>query len=73
MIQGVREVFEIVDLDHDTAKDAEKGDDEGEKGKEMAKGMGKMVLIGRGLDQDLFERSLRWWVFEGGEAGGGGS
>lgn len=45
MIQGVREVFEIVDLDRG----------EGREGKEE----GKLVLIGRGLDEAAFGGSLR--------------
>lgn len=44
MVQGVREVFEIVDLD--------RGGSEG--GVE-----GKLVLIGRGLDEGAFGGSLR--------------
>ena len=49
MIQGVREVFEIVDLDLGRSDS---------KGME-SKGMGKLVLIGRGLDEDTFGGSLR--------------
>ena len=50
MVQGVREVFEIVDLDRG--------------GKRAGKGMegsreGKLVLIGRGLDEAAFGGSLR--------------
>ena len=45
MIQGVREVFEIVDLD--TGKGRESGRE------------GKLVLIGRGLDGEAFGESLR--------------
>ena len=53
MIQGVREVFEIVDLDRG-----------GSDGRSGAKGMesraeGKLVLIGRGLDEVAFGGSLR--------------
>ena len=49
MIQGVREVFEIVDLDRG------RSDGKGMESKEE----GKLVLIGRGLDEDAFGRSLR--------------
>jgi len=56
MIQGVREVFEIVDLD----------DRKGVVGDGGELQMGKMVLIGQGLDQDAFERSLRWGLEDGG-------
>lgn len=44
MLQGVREVFEITDLDAGVA---------GEKGKG-----GKIVLIGRGLRREDLEASL---------------
>ena len=49
MLQGVREVFEITDLDD------EKGDSSGdvEEGKR-----GKLVFIGRGLNGEEMERSL---------------
>ena len=46
MIQGVREVFEIVDADYDGA------------GAGSASLGGKIVFIGRGLDGEGFERSL---------------
>lgn len=59
MIQGVREVFEIVDLDNGGKGTAEEGGEQW---------MGKMVLIGRGLDGDAFGESLRWSL----DGGGGG-
>ena len=46
MVQGVRNVFEITDL--------ETGDEAGSD----LNTMGKLVLIGRGLNQDYFQRSL---------------
>ena len=46
MIQGVREVFEIVDMEC-----------EGKSGK-VGKAEGKMVLIGRGLNAGAFGESL---------------
>lgn len=49
MIQGVREVFEIVDLERGG------GGGEGVRVGEE----GKLVLIGRGLDEAAFGRSLR--------------
>lgn len=57
MIQGVREVFEIVDLDGGGREGGGKGKGKGverEGGQE-----GKLVLIGRGLDEVAFRRSLR--------------
>lgn len=50
MIQGVREVFEFVDMD---SRVVQKGKDKERKGTE-----GKMVLIGRGLHEGAFGRSL---------------
>ena len=47
MIQGVREVFEIVDLD-----------DSGGSRQDGGTGEGKMVLIGRGLEVGRFKESL---------------
>ena len=47
MVQGVREVFEITDLV--VGKEASSGQNE----------EGKLVLIGRGLDRDQFEISLK--------------
>lgn len=49
MIQGVREIFEIVDLEQNGS-----GDKVGSGG---ATG-GKMVLIGRGMDEKMFGVSL---------------
>ena len=43
MVQGVREVFEIVDLDGTEPTSLEDS---------------KIVLIGRGLNQDRFQQSL---------------
>ncbi len=50
MVQGVRDVFEIVELER------------GGSGDEKTVGVGsegKLVLIGRGLDEAAFKRSLR--------------
>ena len=50
MIQGVREVFEMVPLD----------DGAGEVKRQMPQDrMGKLVLIGRGIDGEELGRSLR--------------
>ena len=49
MIQGVREVFEIVDIE-------DKDKDEKQEGGEERRG--KVVLIGRGLEREEVERSL---------------
>lgn len=58
MVQGVREVFEIVDVE-----DGRGGDDRGE-GKSQRQisdlGNGKLVFIGRGLDERAFGESLEW-------------
>jgi len=62
MIQGVREVFEISDLERDHKREAAAG-------KSEAQQEGKMVLIGRGLDQEAFARSLGWCLEGGGEGG----
>lgn len=51
MVQGVRDVFEIVDL--------EGGSRDGGAGVGSGGGEGKLVLIGRGLDEGAFEGSLR--------------
>ena len=48
MVQGVRDVFEIVDLDSD-----------------LGQGEGKLVLIGRGLDEGIFGESLRACLADG--------
>lgn len=53
MIQGVREVFEIVDLDR------EEGSQQGQ-----GQGQGKIVLIGRGLVGLPIEESLRFALEE---------
>ena len=50
MLQGVREVFEITDLD----------DGKGDSSVETEEGKtGKLVFIGRGLKGDMMEGSLR--------------
>lgn len=49
MLQGVREVFEIVDMDGGAK----------EKGGDAMDGKGKMVLIGRGLEKVDLGRSLQ--------------
>ena len=48
MVQGVRDVFEITDLD------SEQDDVRGEKG--------KLVLIGRGLKDLAWEDTLLSWI-----------
>ena len=48
MIQGVREVFEIVNMEEGGGKMQRRGID-----------MGKLVLIGRGIDGEELGRSLR--------------
>ena len=50
MIQGVREVFEIVDLDETAGASQRSGPG----------GMGKLVLIGRGLNMEKFEESVNY-------------
>lgn len=52
MIQGVREVFEIVDVEAN--REPPWSEDESE-----AKREGKLVLIGRGLSEIPVEESLR--------------
>lgn len=47
MVQGVREVFEIVDMEEGGGEMQQRGDN-----------MGKLVLIGRGIDGEELERSL---------------
>ena len=54
MVQGVRDVFEIVDLEGGSR---DGGAGVGSRGRE-----GKLVLIGRGLDEGAFEGSLRGWL-----------
>ena len=59
MLQGVREVFEMVDLE-------EASGGKGGGGEMMGKvGKGKMVLIGRGLDFGEFQWSLLWSLARG--------
>ena len=50
MIQGVREVFEIVDMD------------DGGAGLGEVTTPSKVVFIGKGLDQQAFERSLEMYL-----------
>ncbi|KAJ9669850.1 hypothetical protein H2201_000236 [Coniosporium apollinis] len=52
LLQGVREVFEMLD-----EKDASKGED-ASKGTGLPRPEGKTVLIGRGLDEEAFRSSL---------------
>lgn len=59
MIQGVREVFEIVDLDGGGREGEGKGEGTGGGVQRQAGEEGKLVLIGRGLDEGAFGRSLR--------------
>ncbi|KAL2052393.1 hypothetical protein ABVK25_007265 [Lepraria finkii] len=48
MVQGVREVFEIVDMEEGGGEMQQRGDN-----------IGKLVLIGRGINGEELERSLR--------------
>lgn len=50
MVQGVREVFELTDDSNNTSSGGEKRDPGANKG--------KIVIIGRGLDEQLWQRSL---------------
>lgn len=50
LIQGVREVFEILDARDSPASGQDTGAD--------AKQSGKVVLIGRGVEEERFEQSL---------------
>ena len=52
MIQGVREVFEIVDLESNVGAS-------GTQAEIVEKQGGKLVLIGRGLSESPVEESLR--------------
>jgi len=61
MIQGVREVFEIVDLEVGQ-RGAGAGAGSGSQGVRV----GKMVLIGRGVNELAFSRSLKWQLEEAG-------
>lgn len=56
MVQGVREVFEIVDLEHRGDRRSEGSVEKGGKVE------GKLVLIGRGMDEGAFGESLRGWL-----------
>lgn len=56
MVQGVREVFEIVDMDPGGRRRSAGKDVEGNKEE------GKLVLIGRGLQEAAFGGSLRGWL-----------
>lgn len=49
MIQGVREVFEIVDVEDGAARRERSA---------AVEGSGKLVFIGRGLDEAAFRESL---------------
>ncbi|KAL8741911.1 MAG: hypothetical protein Q9190_005535 [Brigantiaea leucoxantha] len=66
MIQGVREVFEIVDVDVDSNEENKEGrvggreEDDGGKAEEDEKG--KIVLIGRGLTGLPLKQSLDWYL-----------
>lgn len=57
MVQGVRDVFEIVDLDLRADSDQRKST--------KGEGEGKLVLIGRGLDEGVFGGSLRACLADG--------
>lgn len=57
MVQGVREVFEITDLVSISTESAQGGEKENqEKNRENV--VGKLVLIGRGLDEESWNESL---------------
>ena len=61
MIQGVREVFEIVDIES-------KGEEpKAGNGNDEAVMKGKLVLIGRGLHAETYEMSLKWHLDLSGE------
>lgn len=67
MIQGVREVFDIVDLNLNNPREEEEvgnanGNADGQ-GQENGNANGKIVLIGRGIADLPFEQSLRFAVF----------
>lgn len=51
-VQGVRKVFEIFDDPNGSSSEAPNGP-------------GKLVLIGRGLREVDFQKSLNWFVVEG--------
>lgn len=51
MIQGVREVFEILDMKDAPAQNATRGNDKGGEGKTLHNETGKLVLIGRGIQE----------------------
>lgn len=56
MIQGVREVFEIVDIEGSVGGNANDGGGRVQERKDL--GSGKLVLIGRGLDESVFGENL---------------
>ncbi|KAL2040434.1 hypothetical protein N7G274_006877 [Stereocaulon virgatum] len=62
MIQGVREVFEIVPLDNGGGSTMKKQED--------GTGKGKLVLIGRGIDAEALGRSLSGALGGAGASGG---
>ena len=59
MVQGVRDVFEIVDLDLRADSDSD------QRKSTKGEGEGKLVLIGRGLDEGVFAGSLRTCLADG--------
>ena len=52
VVQGVRDVFEIQEIEHSSSPD---------DGNQNA---GKIIFIGRGLDQNMFQRSLDYTLKE---------
>ncbi len=54
MIQGVREVFEIVDLEGGRGGGEGEGEGEGREEVGRKEVVGKLVLIWRGLDEGAF-------------------
>ncbi|KAI9671076.1 MAG: hypothetical protein M1831_005162 [Alyxoria varia] len=78
-LQGVREIFELTDAVDTTGGGGDAGSDgsggapgvAGERG--ASGGSGKIVVIGRGLDREIWGRSLLDSVCGGGGSEGGGS
>jgi len=59
LLQGVREIFELLE-EADVAADSDKtGPPDNTAQGTVSGASGKIVIIGRGLDKDVFEHSLR--------------
>lgn len=59
MIQGVRDVFEMVDMDDDSSTRGQgRGQSQSQSQPQAGGGEGKIVLIGRGLSGLPVEESL---------------